>query len=212
MEVNFQNYLDDALERVRKEEIMKIKKGDAGYIKKHKVVSVIKTLLMFGVVMALIFLGIAATGTKLNLLTLVAILGCLPASKALVETIMIMPHRSIKPEMAEAIKNISAHVTVAYDLVFTSEKQIMRVDSIVISDNTVCGYASNPKVNTDFAERHIKKILYANQFTDVTVKIFKDYKDFSGRVIDLDSIAMMRTSDHKEKEERIKSVILNISL
>jgi hypothetical protein len=48
----------------------------------------------------------------------------------------------------------------------------MPVDCIIISDNTICGFASNKKTDTAFAAKHIKQILYANQFTNVSVKIF----------------------------------------
>ena len=62
---------------------MKIKKGDAGYISRQKRNCIIKTVIEFGIVVALFVLGIWQTGDRLNLLTVVAVLGCLPASKAL---------------------------------------------------------------------------------------------------------------------------------
>ena len=50
----------------------------------------------FAVVIALVVLGYVQTKTKLNLLTVVAAVGCLPASKMLVEFITIAPHQSIE--------------------------------------------------------------------------------------------------------------------
>lgn len=191
---------------------MKIKKGDAGYICQRKRNVIIKTVMEFGIVIALLVLGIWQTGDRLNLLTVVAILGCLPASKALVEVIMIVPHHSISREMAEEIESNTEHLTKAFDMVFTSEKKIMPVESIVISDNTICGYTSNGKVDTNEVAKHIKKYLNANKYTKVSVKIFDNYTTFVSRAKEMNNLAMEEKNDVKEKEVAICHVILNLSL
>ena len=121
---------------------MKMAKGDAGYIRARKRKILLKTILEFGIVAALLILGIIETGSRQNLLTVVAVLGCLPASKALVELIMVLPHRSITKENAKEIEQNATLLTRLYDMVFTSEKMIMPVEAIVISGNTICGYSS----------------------------------------------------------------------
>ena len=191
---------------------MKVAKGNPGYIKNRKRKVILKTVLQFGIVVALLVLGIMETKSRLNLLTLVAVLGCLPASKSLVEVIMLFPHRSINQSVSDEIQEKTSELTVAYDLVFTSEKQIMPVDCVVISDNTICGYTSNEKTDTMFAAKHIKQILYANQFTNVSVKIFDNYTAFVTRAEGMNNIAAVEKNDTKKKEEEIRQVILNISL
>ena len=190
----------------------KVSKGNPGYIKKRKQNRILKTILQFGVVVALLILGVAQTDTRLNLLTLVAVLGCLPASKSLVEVIMLFPHHSIEATKADEIKEKTSKLTVAYDLVFTSEKYIMPMDCIVISDNTICGFSSNKKADTIFAAKHIKQILYANQFTNVSVKIFDNYTSFITRAEDMNNLADVENKGIKNKEEKIRQIILNISL
>ena len=191
---------------------MKVAKGNPGYIKNRKRKVILKTVLQFGIVVALLVLGIMETKSRLNLLTLVAVLGCLPASKSLVEVIMLFPHRSINQSVSDEIREKTSELTVAYDLVFTSEKQIMPVDCVVISDNTICGYTSSEKTDTVFAAKHIKQILYANQFTNVSVKIFDNYTAFVTRAEGMNNIAAVEKNDTKKKEEEIRQVILNISL
>lgn len=191
---------------------MKILKGDAGYIHSHKIKMIIKTLLQFGIVIALLILGIMQTGSRMNLLTVVAILGCLPASKSLVGVIMILPHHSISEEQASEIELNSKRLTKAFDMVFTSEKKIMPVECIVISDNTICGYTSNKKVNINETSEHIKKYLNANKFTKVSVKIFDNYSQFVTRVEGMNAIAIDENDDVKAKEMAIRQVILNLSL
>lgn len=191
---------------------MKIRKGDAGYIRSRKKLVIIKTALLFGIVIALLILGIVQTGDRLNWLTIVAVLGCLPASKSLVEVIMIFPHHSISEEMALEIVQHTEQLTRAFDMVLTSEKKIMPVESIVISDNTICGYTSSSKVNTNDAADHIKKYLNANNFTKVSVKIFDNYTTFVKRADDMNNIAVVDNDDVKEKEAAIRQVILSLSL
>lgn len=190
----------------------KVSKGNPGYIEKRKQNRILKTVLQFGIVAALLVLGISQTNTRLNLLTLVAVLGCLPASKSLVEAIMIFPHHSIEEAKAQEIREKTSELTVAYDLVFTSEKHIMPVDCILISDNTICGYASNKKTDTAFATKHLKQILYANQFTNVSVKLFENYNAFVTRAEEMNSLAARTGNDTKKKEAKIQQIILNISL
>lgn len=191
---------------------MKVTKGNPDYVRKRKQKVIIKTILLFGIVIALLILGILETKSRLNLLTIVAVLGCLPASKSLVEVIMLFPHRSIDLCVADEIRGKTADLTVAYDLILTSEKHIMPIDCVVISDNTICGYTSSKKTDTVFAAKHIKQYLYANQFTNVSVKIFDNYTSFLTRAEGMNNIAVVEKKDTKEKEGRIRQVILNISL
>ena len=118
---------------------MKITKGEAGYLGQRRKQLILKTILEFGIVIALVILGFWQTKTRLNLLTLVAVLGCLPASKSLVEVITVFPHRSIQPQTAAEISEKASLLTTVFDLVVTSEKKIMPIDSVVILDNTHCG-------------------------------------------------------------------------
>ena len=148
----------------------------------------------------------------MNLLTIVAVLGCLPASKSLVEVILIFPHHSIVDERVAEIEMGAGNLTRVYDMIFTSEKKIMPVENIVIFDNTICGYTSNKKVNTNFAADHIKKYLVSNQFTKVSVKIFNNYASFLNRVESMNNNVDVDKNDVKEKEEAIRRVILSLSL
>lgn len=191
---------------------MKMKKGSAGYIKSRKKYVLIKAIIQFGISFALLAIGIIATESRLNMLTLVAILGCLPASKTLVEYIMLFPHHSVDGEIAKEVENKTKDITVTYDMVFTSEHNIMPVDCIAISGNTICGYASNPKTDVVFTAKHIKKILNSNGFTDVSVKIFDHYTAFVTRAEGMQNIAAVEKNDTKQKEEKIANIILNISL
>ena len=180
---------------------MKIKKGNAGYITARKKQTFIKTVLQFGIVVAILLLGIAQTGDRMNVLTIVAVLGCLPASKALVEFIMILPHTTISKEKVAQIEEKARHLTTVYDMVFTSEKKSMRVPCIAIGKDTVCGYTTNPGEDIPFMEKHLK------QYANINIKICDEYDVFLKQIEEMSGEA----KDDANKGD-IRRVLLNISL
>ena len=88
----------------------------------------------------------------------------------------------------------------------------MPIDVVAISNNTVCGYTREKKVDLAYAAKHIKRILQQNKFDRVTVKIFDDYTAFLSRAEGMNNIAAVEKEDNKKKEEAIREVILDISL
>ena len=178
---------------------MKIQKGDAGYLRRRKRLLILEAVVSFGLVAALMIAGYVTTKTKLNLLTVVAVLGCLPASRILVNLIMVMPHDSIDEATELEISAVTEELTVAYDLVITSE-------------NTICGYVPVKKVDVDYAAKHIKSIMKQNQFDKVVVKLFHDYKAFLTRAEGMNNIASVEQQDTRKHEEMIKGLLLDISL
>lgn len=191
---------------------MKNKKGTPNYIKKRKRTILLKNILEFGIVITLVILGYVQAKTRTNLLTVVAVLGCLPAAKALVELIMILPYHSIAEEKVAEIEEKTSSVTVAYDMVLTSEHHVMPIACIVVLDNTICGYAPHKKTDLNFAEKHIQQMLAQNQFGHIVVKLFDDYTAFLNRVEAMNKIAVKENEEIKTKEEAMCRLILNISL
>lgn len=190
----------------------KVLKGNPGYLDYKKKAEILRTVIYFALVAAVFFLGYSQAHTKKNLLTIVAILGCLPASKALVGVITRFPYPSIASIRAEEIKGKTEHITVIYDMIITSREKVMPVDCIVISGETVFGYTNSEKVDLKYAASHIRGILNQNQFPDVSVKILNNYTAFLARAEGLNSIAAVEKSDTKEMEEQIAHIILNISM
>ena len=188
----------------------KVQKGAPGYLDYKKKVEIIRTIVYFGIVAAVFILGYSQTGTRL--LTVVAILGCLPAGKALVGVIARFPYRSIEKERADEIAGKTAHLTVCYDMVITSEEKIMPVDCIVISGSNIFGYTHNKKVDLKMVSDHIKAMLKQNGYTGLAVRVLNEYKPFVTRAEGLDNIAAVEKEDTKEREEAVRGIILNISM
>ena len=190
----------------------KVQKGDPGYLDHKKRIEIIRTIIYFGIVAAVFLLGYSQTHTRGNILTVVAILGCLPAAKALVGVITRFPYSSIDRKKADEIRSKTGLLTVCYDMVITSRESIMPVDCIVISGHTIFGYTHYEKVNAEELSKHIRSILAQNQYTGLTVKVLNQYKPFLARIEGLNNIAAVEREDTKEKEEAIRGIILNISM
>lgn len=191
---------------------MKITKGCAGYVDKRKKQLITMTVVEFGIVIAILILGYVQTKTRLNLLTVVAILGCLPASKSLVGVITIFPYKSVPKKMKREL-DVKGHLlTRVFDTVITSYEKVLPIDCFVISDSIVCGYTHHKKVDAEYAAKHIKAMLGQNGYEKVTVKIFQDYTKFIARVEGLNSMRKVDHEQNERKEEAMKRVLLNISM
>lgn len=188
------------------------KKGEAGYISARKKQVIVKTILEFGIVIALLVLGILQTGSRMNVLTVVAVLGCLPAAKALVEVIMILPHKTVSEEHIQDIEARGTEVSRLYDLVFTSEKKVMPVESVVIVGNTICGYTSSEKCDVKFTTQHMQTYLHANGCHKVSVKIYQEFSEYLKRVEEMNLIAQKGEKETRKNEEAICRVLCRLSL
>ena len=83
---------------------MKIEKGRPGYIRFRKTKYLLWAVIEFAVVIALVVIGIVQSGSRMNLLTVVAVVGCLPAAKMFVEYITMALIRALRRTSAKRLK------------------------------------------------------------------------------------------------------------
>lgn len=192
--------------------MMQIEKGQPGYVKARKTKYLIWAILEFAVIIAILILGYIQTGSRMNVFTVAAIVGCLPASKMLVEYITMAPHKSIPPALFEEIEEKAGLLIRAYDLIITSKEKVMPVAAIVISGNVVCGYTESEKTDEVICARHIKEMLKGNGYDKMTVKIFHDYTAFLARAEGMNNIAAVEKEAGRGREKKIRNLILTISM
>lgn len=190
----------------------KCEKGTPGYLRDKLKLEILRTIVYFAIVAAVFLLGYSQTHSKKNLLTVVAVVGCLPACKALVGVITRIPYKTIDQATADEIAAKASHLTVIYDLVVTSTEKIMPIDCMVVSGNKVFGYTSGKKINLQETAAYIRKMLRQNNQPEVSVKIYDQYKSFLAIAEGLENIAAVEKADTKEQEMQIARVIMNISL
>ena len=157
-------------------------KGTKNYLNSQKKYEIIRTLLYFGISISLFVAGYIQTGRKANLLTIVAVLGCLPASKSAVSVIMFLRFKSCGADAASEIEKHCQGLHVLYDMVFTSYQKNYVVSHLTVQGNTVCGYSEKPDFPENDFYRHIDHILKMDGLKDVTVKVFTDLNKYTGRL------------------------------
>lgn len=199
----------------------KVKKGDYGYISYQKKRRVLMTLGLFAIPLVIFITGYVQTGTRKNLFTFVAIMGCLPASKCAVGMIMMLLQKPMKAELYTKIKEHVRDMTVIYEATVSAYEKNTPLPCIVVSGLQVVCYCEDAKADTAFVEKHIKKILQGNSYKS-NVKVFTDLKAFLRR---LDEVYAHReeqeasvpfTEDSRypgaTRNELVKYVIMAISL
>ena len=151
-------------------------KGTYLYLDTQRKYEIARTIIYFAISFGLFFAGLLTTGTRKNLLTVVAVLGMLPASKSLVSVIMFCRFKSFKEKLE------TDEVLSAYDMVFTSEKVNYYVSHLCVSGNCIIGYTESSKFNENAFKDHVQLYLNAERITDVTIKVFTDKKAYLNRI------------------------------
>ena len=191
---------------------MKVKKGQPGYISSRKKRYLLLSLIEFAVVIGILLFGYAQTGTKMNLFTVVAIVGCLPACKMMVEFIVMVPFKGIAMSDYEEIQEKAPLLMKVYDLLVSGEDKLMQVDAAVISGRTICGYTSNKKTDEALVSKYIKEMLHNNKCEKVTVKIFNDYNAFLSRAEGMNNIEAVSQEDTGRIERKIRRLHFSTSM
>ncbi|MBR1692681.1 MAG: hypothetical protein IJ711_07890 [Lachnospiraceae bacterium] len=187
-----------------------VSKGSFGYIKQRRTTTILWTLLLFAVSAALFITGIVATGTKKNLLTIVAVLGVLPAARSLVNAFMYCKAKGCSGEWYEAHKEMLAGLTHHfYDLVFTTYERTYNVPALVIREGNICGLCLDEKKPLKELEEHIQACLKKeNLHANVTVFPMDKAEEFLHRVSQLTKLEQKE----KNRDGDMARILFEITL
>ncbi len=163
-------------------------KGTKNYLKSQKKYEIMRTVIYFAISLTLFIAGWVHTGSRENLLTIVAVLGCLPACKSTVDMIMFLRYAGCKPEHADAIETHREGLTDLYDLVFTAYDKNYRVSHMTVRGNTICGFTDDDKMDEQAFYKHLDALLKKDNFKDTSIKIFKDIKKYTDRMEQLKAL------------------------
>lgn len=163
-------------------------KGERNYLSSQKKYELLRTLLYFAVSIALFVAGYLQTGSRKNLLTVVAVLGCLPASKSAVSAIMFLRFKSCSDEVAQKIAAHAKGLDGLYDCVFTSEKKNFVIAHLSVRGNTICGYCELQDFDENAFYAHIGNLLCMDGHKDTSVKIFTSLARYTERMEQLKAL------------------------
>ncbi|HCT91280.1 MAG TPA: hypothetical protein DF613_07865 [Lachnospiraceae bacterium] len=169
---------------------VKEKKGYYGYISRERRKRFFITLGLFALPLALFLAGYLTTHTTKNLLTVVAVVGCLPACKSLVGLIMVCIVKPMDDGDYGQIRQHAGDLLMSYELYITSYDNSEFICAAAVCGTYVIGYSDRLKNPPEILEEHIHKLLAQNGYKQ-TVKIFKDIRPFLER---LDSLNKNKSS------------------
>lgn len=175
----------------------KLEKGMYGFHNKKKTHEIIKTILFFGIALAVYFTGLLHTGTNQNLLTIVAIVGVLPASKSAVNMLMFVRYRQSSAELHRLLCEADAGASqadicqaeqelckgiVLYDLIFVLNEKVVKTDCIYIKDTFLTVYTAQDKMPKQDISRCLRNFLANHGKGKVSVKVCTKEEEFLEQV------------------------------
>lgn len=163
-------------------------KGSKGYLDTQKKYEIGRTVLYFAISISLFVAGYIQTKERVNVLSLVAALGCLPASKSLVVAIMFCRFKSLGKELSDKIETKANGLTQLFDLAFTSEKKTFLVNHAVIHHGLIVGYSNQQNFSDKEFQAHLTNILTLDGHKDITIKVFTDLDKYEHRLEQLKEV------------------------
>lgn len=186
-----------------------LKKGEKGYLAHHKKTAVTKTVILFLLPLAILALGWWSTGTRENLLTVVAVLGCLPACRSAANLVVLLGCKGISEadhqKIAPHVKNCEAFE----ELAFTSYEKTWQIRHMAFCGNDLIGYTDQEKCDPKACERHLSQLLSKDQIGGVNVKIFTDLPRYVNRI---DELSRKETQTDSQLAAQVRSLLLAVSL
>ncbi|MDR0949079.1 MAG: hypothetical protein LBM69_06160 [Lachnospiraceae bacterium] len=147
-------------------------KGLPYYLNTQKKYEWIRTILFFGISAAIFLMGYMTTGTHRNLLTIVAVLGCLPASKSAVSAILYLRCHSPEPEAIERIISHASGFQQCFDMYFTSYDKNYSLGHLVVYEEAVYAYVCDKTFTQEAFTKHINSILSTEGYAKDQVRFF----------------------------------------
>lgn len=182
------------------------KKGEFGYPSYERKRVVIRTAAYFLMSAAVFLLGYFSTGKKENLLTIVAVLGMLPASKSLVSVVMYFKIPKFSGTVYRELSEHEGGVPVIYSMYLTSYRSNFPVSCFAVRGSNLIGYTEFPDCDASACEEHIQGILKQNSIKNMTVKIFHEKARYIERLTQLQAL------EHGKKELEVLTLLCDISL
>lgn len=185
-------------------------KGDFAYLKKQQKKTALTTLVYFSMALLVFFIGYITTKTRNNLLTVVAILGVLPASKSAVGMIMYLRVKPIGENVHDMARPFEQKMTILYHMLLSSEEKIIFAECVAIYEHSLFLLCKNMKVDEKKLCAYLKKILANQGKGNVTVKLYRDEAPFFERLKTILQVQKKETAT--ETEKKLKEILCGVSL
>lgn len=200
------NFMEDKAVISGRGIVMKVKKGEFGYINARKKRALFGVLTMVIIGLAVFFLGLLLNKmSNRNIFTVIAVLFVLPGAKFLVALIVMMPYHSVTEERYEKVKEKLVPASVLYtDLVITSSEKVMHLDFAVVGNGQVLVLLGEGKQEVSYVKKYLTDGV-RNWGSGYTVKITESEKTFLA-----DVAAMKEKEVDREEESKVCSYLKSL--
>ena len=168
-----------------------MKKGSFGYLKKKRILSAVKSLLLLAAVFICYFAALRHFHTNKNIFSIAAALGALPAGRSIVMTIMLMRARGASEYVraaVDAVRGLQPGWS-GYDLCLTAYDTAFSLSHAAVTAGRVVGLTENPQTNCRQCEDHIRQILEKDGLTGYEVRIYDSLEPYRKALEDLAALA-----------------------
>jgi predicted transposase YbfD/YdcC len=187
--------------------LKKYEKGEYKYASYNKLRSWIITLIMYALSAAIYTIGYTTTGSNKNLLTIVAILGVLPASKSLIGAIMSSRVRILDETIHSRIEDSIASLSGLYNLYLTSYDINFYIAHCVITKDSLLAYTTDKDFDNKRFDEHIKKHMKIEGIQDILIKVFDNEDAYINRLTQL-----AKSDQSVQTNEKLINLLKNISV
>lgn len=191
----------------------KINKCDFGYLPKKLRTEIIKCVILFAIPVAIIITGYIIKGTKMNIFTLIAVLGLLPAANCFVTLVMYIKAQkwtcsdALYKKIAETVD--LNNINVRFDLYMTGYDKSFPIQSLTCIGNSLFGYSNMENFPENKFEEHLKPLLSQNGLKVGNIKIFSSENKYLTRLNSINGDNILPQDEHDLK---ILKLMENISL
>ena len=201
--------------------IKKAGKGYAGYITYERFRRIVRTVILFLIPFAAFIASYIYFGTRQNIITVVSMIGMIPACMSAVSVVMVFTVRSIPKELYERIQENCGDLAMGYELYMTNYDKSTLLDAVAVCGDTIVALATFKKPNRQEAESHMLKMIRAAGFR-ANVTVMDDADKYIERLASLSAhapglragIQARKDSRYPEDsyEEQLMHILLSASL
>lgn len=193
----------------------KIKKGDFDYISHQRKVSLIRSIILYIIPLTIFLIGYFYNGRDVrNILTLVAVLGLLPAAKSMVGTIMFFRAKGCSAAAKAQIMESGENFHHYFDFYFTAYERNYPLSHMMLLNQALIGVTEAAKCDVRECEKHLQNHLRQEGIKDIAIKIYSDLDEYCERLAELhyQYDPLTHTDNSTEREEKVFAVMKAISL
>ncbi len=201
--------------------LKKAVKGEQGYFNYQRFIRTVRTGILFIIPMAAYVAAYLYYGSRQNLITVVAMIGLIPACLSAVGIVMVYTVRSVPAKLYREIEPHTGSLTMAYELYMTNYDKNTLLDAVAVCGETIVALATFKNPDRKQAETHIENTVRAAGFranasvlTD-PAKFIERLDSMNAHAADLRSgIAARKDSRYPEEtyEEQLLHILMTASL